>query len=57
MENSNLSIRIWMLAISFISATKKGFIAAELQRQLGLKRYESVFRMYHIGLPTGRKSG
>ena len=47
MENSNLPIRIWMLAITFISATKKGFSAAELQRQLGLKRYEPVFRMYH----------
>jgi hypothetical protein len=47
MENSNLSIRVWMLAITFISATKKGFSAAELQRQLGFKRYEPVFRMYH----------
>ena len=47
MENSNLPIRVWMMAITFISATKKGFSAAELQRQLGLKRYEPVFRMYH----------
>lgn len=42
-----MPIRVWMLAITFISATKKGFSAAELQRQLGLKRYEPVFRMYH----------
>ncbi len=47
MEHSNLPIRVWMLAIIFISATNKGFSAAELQRQLGLKRYEPVFRMYH----------
>ncbi|MCH7396730.1 IS1595 family transposase [Belliella sp. DSM 107340] len=47
MENSNLPIRIGTLAITFISVTKKGFSAAELQRQLGLKRYETVFRMYH----------
>lgn len=38
MENSNLPIRTWLLAITFISATKKGFSAAELQRQLCLKR-------------------
>ena len=36
-----------MMAITFITATKKGFSAAELQRQLGMKRYEPVFRMYH----------
>ena len=47
MESSNLSVRIWMMAITFISATKKGFSAAELQRQLGMKRYEPVFRLYH----------
>ena len=47
MENSNLPIRIWMMAITFITATKKGFSAIELQKQLGMKRYEPVFRMYH----------
>lgn len=47
MENSNLPIRTWLLAITFISATKKGFSAKELQRQMGLKRYEPVFRLYH----------
>ncbi len=35
------------MAFTFISATKKGFSAAELQKQLGMKRYEPVFRMYH----------
>ena len=47
MENSNLPIRIWMMAITFITATKKGFSASELQKQPGMKRYEPVFRMYH----------
>lgn len=47
MESSNLPVRIWMMAITYITATKKGFSAAELQRQLGMKRYEPVFRMYH----------
>ena len=47
MESSNLPVRIWMMAITYITATKKGFSAAELQRQLGMKRYEPVFRLYH----------
>ncbi|QYH37355.1 IS1595 family transposase [Algoriphagus sp. NBT04N3] len=47
MESSNLPVRIWMMAITYITATKKGFSAAELQRLLGMKRYEPVFRMYH----------
>jgi hypothetical protein len=47
MENSNLPIRIWMIAITFITSTKKGFSKIELQKQLGMKRYEPVFRMCH----------
>ena len=31
MENSNLQITIWMMAITFINATKKRFSATELQ--------------------------
>jgi hypothetical protein len=48
MKNSNLPIRIWMMAMTYITSTKKGFSATELQKQLGMKRYEPVFRMYHI---------
>jgi hypothetical protein len=47
MENSSLPIRVLMIAITFITATKKGFSAIELQKQLRMKRYEPVFRMYH----------
>ncbi len=47
MENSNLLNRIWMMAFTFINATKKGFSASELQKQLGMKRYEPVLRVYH----------
>lgn len=36
-----------MMAITYITATKKGFSAAELKRQPGMKRYEPVFRIYH----------
>ncbi len=46
MENSNLPIRIWMMEITFITATKKGFSESELQKEQGIKRYELVFRMY-----------
>ena len=38
MERSNLSFRIWYLAILFMTATKKGILACEMQRQLGYKR-------------------
>ena len=39
MENSNLSFLIWYKTIFLISATKKGFSAEAMQKQLGLKRY------------------
>jgi Zn ribbon nucleic-acid-binding protein len=47
MEDSKLPIRTWLLALTLISATKKGFSALELQRQMGHSRYETVFRLYH----------
>lgn len=47
MENSKLKFRTWYLIILFMSATKKGFSAAEIQRQLGKKRYEPIWRAMH----------
>jgi len=47
MENSNLSFMIWYKTICLMSATKKGFSSKEIQRQLGLKRYEPVWSMVH----------
>jgi len=47
MENSNLSFLIWYKTIFLMSATKKGFSAKEMQKQLGLKRYEPVWAMMH----------
>jgi hypothetical protein len=47
MENSNLTLRHWLLAITFISATKQGFTALELQRQMGFTRYQTVFDLCH----------
>lgn len=47
MENSNLSFLIWYKTFCLMSATKKGFTSKEIQRQLGLKRYEPVWAMIH----------
>lgn len=47
MENSNLSFLIWYKTICLMSATKKGFSSKEIQRLLGLKRYEPVWAMVH----------
>jgi hypothetical protein len=43
MENSNLSYRVWLWALYFMSLTKKGFSALEMQRLIGHKRYEPIW--------------
>lgn len=47
MESSKLSFLVWYKTMFLMSATKKGFSAKEIQRQLGLKRYEPVWAMVH----------
>jgi hypothetical protein len=47
MENSNLSFLICYKTMFLMSVTKKGFSAKEMQKQLGLKRYEPVWTMMH----------
>lgn len=47
MQNSNLSFLVWYKAMFLMSVTKKGFSAKEIQKQLGLKRYEPVWAMIH----------
>lgn len=47
MESSNLPFLIWYKTMFLMSVTKKGFSAKEIQRQLGLKRYEPVWAMVH----------
>jgi len=47
MENSNLPLRKWYLAMAFMSFSKKGISAKELQRQLNHNRYESIWFMMH----------
>lgn len=47
MQDSNLSFMIWYKTMFLLSATKKGFSSKEIQKQLGLKRYEPVWAMVH----------
>ena len=47
MENAKLPLRKWYLAMAFMSFSKKGLSATELQRQLGHKRYEPIWLMMH----------
>jgi len=56
MEHSHLSFRVWYLAILFMTATKTGISACEMQRQLGYKRYKTVWsRMHRIRTLMGRR--
>jgi hypothetical protein len=47
MESSKLPFRKWYLAMAFMSFSKKGLSACELQRQLDHSRYESIWAMMH----------
>lgn len=47
MESSHLPIRTWYLAMAFMTNTKKGISAQELQRQLRHKRYDTVWSLMH----------
>jgi ISXO2-like transposase domain len=47
MEDSKMSYLRWFEVISFMSFTKKGMSACEMQRQLGHSRYESIWRLMH----------
>ena len=47
MENSNLPVRTWYLTMAFMTFSKKGISASELQRQLNHKRYDTVWSLMH----------
>ena len=47
MQGSNLSFLVWYKTIFLLSTTKKVFSSKEIQRHLGLKRYEPVWAMVH----------
>lgn len=45
MEKSHIPVRTWFMCIHLMTSTKKSFSALEMQRQLGIKRYEPVWYM------------
>jgi hypothetical protein len=47
MQSSNLSFLVWYKTMFLLTATKKGFSSKEIQKKLGLKRYEPVWFMVH----------
>ncbi|NDV46198.1 IS1595 family transposase [Paludibacter sp. 221] len=47
MHGSQLPFRYWFIAIHLLTSTKKSFSAAELQRQLGHKRYAPIWELLH----------
>ena len=47
MHSSKLPLLTWFIAIHLITSTKKSFSAAELQRQLGISCYQTVWEMLH----------
>lgn len=56
MENSNLNYRVWLWGLYFMSLTKKGFSALEMQRLIGHKRYEPIWLlMQKIRISMGNR--
>lgn len=47
MHNSKLPLMYWYIARHLLTATKKSFSAAEIQRQLGHKRYQPIWELCH----------
>ena len=47
MHKSKQSLAIWLLAAWLVATDKRGISAVQLQRQLGLSRYETAFQMLH----------
>ena len=56
MEHSNLPFRTWYLAMAFMTFSKKGISAKELQRQLKHSRYNTIWSLMHrIRLSMGNR--
>lgn len=47
MHGSKLPLRYWFLAMHLMTSTKKTISAAEMQRQIGHKRYQPIWEMMH----------
>lgn len=58
MHKSKLPFRYWFIAMHLLTATKKGFSAKEIQRQLGHKRYHPIWHMVHkLRQSMGKRDG
>lgn len=58
MENSKLPLRTWYVAMAFMTFSKKGISAKELQRQLSHNRYDTVWSLMHrIRNAMGNRDG
>jgi|SRR5680860_1046234 len=58
MENTKLPVRTWYVAMAFMSYSKKGISAVELQRQLRHRRYDTVWSLMHrIREVMGKRDG
>lgn len=47
MHGSKLPFRYWFVAMHLLTATKHSFSAAEIQRQLGHRRYQPIWELVH----------
>jgi transposase-like protein len=47
MENSRLPFKTWFLVMLFMTSTKKGVSACEMQRQVGHQRYATIWGIMH----------
>lgn len=47
LQHSKLPFHYWFMAMHFMTMTKKGISATELQYQLGHKRYEPIWKLMH----------
>lgn len=58
MEKSHMPVRTWFMCIHLMTSTKKAFSALEMQRQLGVKRYEPVWLMMQkVRKSMGKRDG
>lgn len=56
MESAKLPFYKWYLCMAFMSSTKKGVSALEMQRQIGHKRYRTIWVMMHkIRVAMGKR--
>ena len=47
LENSKMPFLYWFVAMHLLTSTKHSFSAAEIQRQLGHKRYQPIWEICH----------